>query len=367
MIRCSSLLCLIMLGLFSSRGTFAQISVDASDVGTQFGVGSMTTNQYDSTSTTLNIGNPGAGTWDFSGLQTSSTLNLTSVAVSETPFVARYPGATHALQTSVLYQGLPATAYIYFKLGTNLSNMGQAASVQNGAASVIAINTPVQLLYPLPATYGSAWSASFLDSTIIYLDGVPMTGSGLRHAASFVVDGYGTMTLPGGKQLEALRVRKTDTTLATPSGKSAIVVGYMFLAKDGTLIQVNGANPSAPDSGVITVAPPISWETPVVSSVGPSAVVPGIYALGQNYPNPFNPSTVIAYDLPVESRVRIVVYDILGREIKSLVDERESAGHHQSVFSAASIPTGVYFCRLQAEPVSGGRSFVDVKRMVLLR
>ena len=85
------------------------------------------------------------------------------------------------------------------------------------------------------------------------------------------------------------------------------------------------------------------------------------FALLQNYPNPFNPSTVIGYQLSTVSNVTLKIYDVLGREVKILVDERQPAGTHSATFNAASLPSGVYFYRLQAG------SFSETKKLLLLK
>jgi hypothetical protein len=113
----------------------------------------------------------------------------------------------------------------------------------------------------------------------------------------------------------------------------------------------------------------------VVVSVGEqkteSERVPSEFTLEQNYPNPFNPTTVIRYGLPVESRVSLKVYDVLGQEVCTLVDEVQTAGH-KSVqwdsktgrgFQAAS---GVYFTRLDVKGVNGS-VFSEVRKMLLMK
>jgi hypothetical protein len=92
--------------------------------------------------------------------------------------------------------------------------------------------------------------------------------------------------------------------------------------------------------------------------------VPQTYDLSQNYPNPFNPSTTINYQLPYSSRVNLTVYDLLGRQVKILVDEMREAGYHQAVFDASGLASGVYVYRLQA---TGNGSYHQVKRMLLLK
>jgi hypothetical protein len=114
---------------------------------------------------------------------------------------------------------------------------------------------------------------------------------------------------------------------------------------------------------LITDSTGASWtKSVIVSYVGPK-----VYKLEQNFPNPFNPSTMIYYDLPQESHVRIMVYDILGREVRSLVDEQESAGYQKVRFDVQGVASGVYIYRMQAHPLKGGKTFSDVKKMVVLK
>ena len=95
--------------------------------------------------------------------------------------------------------------------------------------------------------------------------------------------------------------------------------------------------------------------------VEPDDVVPSTYALHQNFPNPFNPATEIRYQVPRVSRVRLVVYDILGREVTTLIDENKPAGVHQVQFDAGGLPSGVYLCRMTA----GG--FTEIRKICLIR
>jgi hypothetical protein len=89
--------------------------------------------------------------------------------------------------------------------------------------------------------------------------------------------------------------------------------------------------------------------------------VPVAYALSQNYPNPFNPSTMINFALPKSGNVSLKVYDILGREVSTLVDGNMNAGYHQVNFNASKLASGVYFYRLTAG------DFVSVKKLMLLK
>jgi len=90
--------------------------------------------------------------------------------------------------------------------------------------------------------------------------------------------------------------------------------------------------------------------------------LPVNFSLSQNFPNPFNPSTMINYSVPKTSLVTIKVYDVLGKEKATLVNEEKSAGNYSVSFSANSgLASGIYFCRMQAG------SFVDTKKLLLLK
>ncbi|GEM_PF-1290853 len=113
---------------------------------------------------------------------------------------------------------------------------------------------------------------------------------------------------------------------------------------------------------------------PLLTSVNAIDVtVPGEFSLSQNYPNPFNPETVIKFSLPSVSNVKLMVVDMLGREIRQLVNDVQAAGTHQISWdgrdnSGMKVASGVYFYRLTASDVSSGRiSHVSVKMMLLLK
>ena len=94
--------------------------------------------------------------------------------------------------------------------------------------------------------------------------------------------------------------------------------------------------------------------------------IPEAYRLSQNYPNPFNPATKIDYDLPYDGKVSILLYDISGREVASLVNEVKTAGYYTTTFNGANLASGMYFYRINAAG-TGNNSFISTKKMVLLK
>jgi len=96
---------------------------------------------------------------------------------------------------------------------------------------------------------------------------------------------------------------------------------------------------------------------------------PDEFSLSQNYPNPFNPSTVITYALPKACNVKITVYDVLGREVQTLVNEYKPAGTYEVTFDGSSLSSGLYFYRIiVSDPSSSsGHGFTDVKKMLMIK
>lgn len=92
---------------------------------------------------------------------------------------------------------------------------------------------------------------------------------------------------------------------------------------------------------------------------------PSLYKLEQNYPNPFNPATTIAYNIGSKGLVMLKVYNILGQEIRTLVNEVKEAGRYVTNFDANNLPTGMYFYRIQV--TTDGKLFTDYKKMLLTK
>jgi M6 family metalloprotease-like protein len=157
----------------------------------------------------------------------------------------------------------------------------------------------------------------------------------------------GTLTANGAPDSAAFSANSGRTAITDFTDPS----GFLSTGLPGGL-QITGVG-SIGDSIEFTVGP---------ESVGndPSGL-PRTFSLAQNYPNPFNPSTTIKYELPTSSMVRLSVYDLLGREVSVLVNERRDAGVHEVKCDCLDLASGVYFYRLQAG------DFVSTQKMLLLK
>ena len=98
----------------------------------------------------------------------------------------------------------------------------------------------------------------------------------------------------------------------------------------------------------------------------PSAVLPTEFSISQNFPNPFNPTTKIDYSLPVDGSVKILVYDIAGREVMNLVNETQTAGNYSVNFNGVNLASGMYFYRINVNGADN-KNFSATKRMVLIK
>ena len=104
-----------------------------------------------------------------------------------------------------------------------------------------------------------------------------------------------------------------------------------------------------------------AYQQTTITDVEDEETIPTVFKLEQNYPNPFNPSTKIKFAVPEKSNVLIKVYDILGSEVATLVNEEMDAGWYENNFNAAGLSSGVYLFRMEAG------SYVSTKKMILLR
>jgi hypothetical protein len=144
------------------------------------------------------------------------------------------------------------------------------------------------------------------------------------------------------------------------------ITGTWYLAPITDLEGNPRPNPvgSMPDMG--------AYESPLALPLAISSDgnrIPDKFVLHQNYPNPFNPVTCIRFDLPRAEDVQLLIYDVLGRQIAILINQKLVAGSHEIQWDAENIPSGIYFYQLKTgDPSTGsGQSFVETRKMILLR
>jgi hypothetical protein len=94
---------------------------------------------------------------------------------------------------------------------------------------------------------------------------------------------------------------------------------------------------------------------------GKRFIAPSKFVLHQNYPNPFNPSTTIEFDIPEKTNVKLIIYDILGREVETIIDKELEPGKYKINFTATNLPSGVYFYTLKTP------KFTKTNKMLLIK
>jgi subtilisin family serine protease len=154
-----------------------------------------------------------------------------------------------------------------------------------------------------------------------------------------------------------IRIRSAEYPLTISWDlKSSNLLGVLRVGNGS--IELNG-------NGSLTIPSPTDT---VALRITGSVALPKTFALDQNYPNPFNPQTVIQYQLPVDSRVEIRIYNTLGEEVTTLIDGEQPAGYKSVTWNGANIASGVYFCRLHAVSAADSKNnFTQTRKLMLLR
>ncbi|NNJ53036.1 MAG: T9SS type A sorting domain-containing protein [Ignavibacteriaceae bacterium] len=147
-----------------------------------------------------------------------------------------------------------------------------------------------------------------------------------------------------------------DTTFGYPSAYRWLIPTNLTPDTSYKIIITSINNSSIVDTSYasFSIIPPSEVETE-------KEVLAEEYSISQNYPNPFNPSTIISYQIPENSFVSLIVFDVLGNEVATLINENKQPGSYEVTFNAANLPSGVYFYTLK----SG--DFINTKKMLLIK
>jgi hypothetical protein len=169
----------------------------------------------------------------------------------------------------------------------------------------------------------------------------------------------GTLTAPDSATTDVTLRRlqnfvvPSDSTIWWKNTRNGAVVQHGSFVYTGGLITLEGVQVFKDLNRIEVSSTPVSVEEQTPLSVE--------YVLHQNYPNPFNPSTVISYQLPVGGNATIKVYDLLGKDVATLINEEQSAGTYKVEFDANQLSSGIYFYQLKAG------EYVNTKKMLLIK
>lgn len=196
-------------------------------------------------------------------------------------------------------------------------------------------NTPPDRVYALPLTAGSMWDQSIVVNTVSF-----GTESSLPITEHNEVEAWGTLITPMGTA-PCIRMRKTRVD-QVPAKRATTTDSYFFIT--------NG-NVSASISYNSAIEGPLLATYSRLGGIGTSTEEIPIsdFDLLQNYPNPFSGSTTISFQLDHPAYAKLDVFDLMGREVKSLVDAQLGAGIHRADLDGSTLADGVYFYRLDVD------------------
>ena len=358
---------ILTIFLLFSFSTFAQISITRNDINTHFAIGNSFTTRADTNVSQVDIGQLGSTSWDFSSLSPNMGLDIVNTVVdpNSTPYIGEFPGANLALHGQIFVDTTMGENYSYNTVNSSsLTWNGNVVEVELTPGQPAVITTtldPLETIFTFPFTFNSTESYNGVKTNVIEVSGNPIITTLITVVSNSVVDAYGTMIMPGGRIVDALRVKKDEITIIQgPFPIYSRNISYQFEAKDGTQVIVPSDTVQS-ETGVINNTGPVSWTDRLPSDVKIGETLPDNYILQQNYPNPFNPSTSIEYSIPSESFVELKVYDVLGNEIVTLVNQEQSAGIYRADFNASNLPSGMYFARITTN------EFTQVVKMTLLK
>jgi len=357
----------IFILLFVSTTLFGQITFTEGDFLATAQVGFEITLFDDTLATTVDIGAPGQNNWDFSNFAPHLSFQSTSVDLGTVPNLGEFPGTEYVFHSQNEFEGTTSESWVYLNSSAAKSELigiyTEANNPQAGEIKSTIKYIPPEIDMVFPFTLGTTWTYAGEQTLTAEVGGFPFTTTTTITETS-VVDAYGTMKLPGGITVEALRLRtdevqEMDPGFGLPIQRSRFI-SYEFLAKNGFGFFVIAEDTNAANSGVIEING-ASWQSSLASGVERIDPVATDFHLKQNYPNPFNPSTTIEYSVPEGSFVTLKVYNAIGKEVATLVNEFQSAGTYRSEFKAVDLPSGTYFVNLR----SG--NFSETKKMSLLK
>lgn len=350
----------IVLSVLFTSTLYSQITITQDEVATYNAVGTTSVSNLDTTTTSVNIGNiTGVNSWDFSGLVSDLNFSTISIDPSSSPYQSSFPNSTICRKYTLTFMGIETNIWLFNSLDANGFYLDGEVSATSFIITVsnTTVYSPSEKQIKLPLTLGTTWTQDYTGTTTSSSGG----GSTVwNYHVTYTADAYGSLKLPGETDaIQALRVKREE--ISTWEQNYNHFTGYIFLTENGSGVSVSAADTLQPDHGVINVMSS-AWVVENPTSVKESGdFSPKDYVLNQNYPNPFNPVTTISWKSTSSGRQILKVYNILGKEISTLVDEYRPAGDYEVKFDGSGLPSGIYFYKLDCG------DFISVKKMTLLK
>jgi len=283
-----------------------------------------------------------AQTWDFSTYAFEFVARSQSINPAGAPLIGSFPSANIVLYERSWIPG-PDTIIVW-----NYKELQADRFLLHGlsdATSVLFTYDPPAIHAVVPLEYGDSWIRE-RDSTFI------MEGYWIISESQVVADAFGTMKLPGG-EYPCLRITQNNVSEThTPMGTTTTTTrSYHFYSKD--VHEVNLPTILENQFGLTTIeVPGVKYSKRESGTALPESQGVELFTLLPNYPNPFTHSTVLSYRVTKQANVLLRVFDFLGQEVITLVNENQIPGGYNVTFNAEGLPPGIYFCRLSVNDKS---------------
>ncbi|HNT66212.1 MAG TPA: FlgD immunoglobulin-like domain containing protein [bacterium] len=281
---------------------------------------------------TVNVGSAGANQiYDFSSLSLSGPqMNTTFLNASATPFFAMFPGATHAAK--MMEKNVPTSDRFYHYLNVSNSGITSLGMVYANQNDQLQGMDQDDEFTPVPLVYNKQWQTQSSD-TLSAGGFVTINSMQTKHH----IDGWGKIRLPIGEQ-NCLRWRQDVTIISTSTyggmtlaADTSVTVDFNFIGKNSVYYALVSGVPDDdyPDvliTSDVSVLAELSRLTDVEDRE--TVILPDEFVLLPNFPNPFNPQTQLSFHLPKHQHVRLEIYNSLGQNVRTLVDQPLADGLH---------------------------------------
>jgi hypothetical protein len=258
----------------------------------------------------------------------------------------------------------PADQHFYYTLGLG-DNVGNNGSYGLSMRNDFSNNSPDEID---PFVGENSWARANVQGAAEFDKWkiISVTADQKMWNTNLWVNGAKATITPQGTENVSLSVplgNATGTAYGGLGEMEGVPLGYLIARCD--IAEVIVYNTVLSDSARLAVESYLAkkYETPVggTSGVSHEAALPTKFDLSQNYPNPFNPTTEIKFQIAKTGYVTLKVYDVLGREVRTLVNENLPPGNYEKTFDAGGLSSGIYLYRLQAG------SFIETRKLMLLR
>lgn len=355
------------------------------------GVWYSTNNGNNWINTSLNDGNISSLSFCGSILFAGSSVNGVYYSINngtnwlQTSLNNRGVSALLTINDSTILAGGNATGYPYTTLFISSDKGSTWNHTDLDSSNVNCLSSNGTIFYAgtynrgvYKSSNGVNWTRTSLDNRGIY--SLAALGSyvfaGTFEFGVYRSTNYGTtwtQTTLNNRNISALTIKDSNIFAGCATANGISVGVYMSTFNGSTWFQKNQGfnNPLPPiydflitNNYIFAGTSSGVWRRTYIEAIGIQKIntsIPNDYSLFQNYPNPFNPKTNIRFDLPKSGIVKLIVYDILGKEVSSLVNEKLQPGKYEVNFDASDLSSGIYIYTLKAG------DFADTKKMILIK